>query len=164
MEQCGLCGKWHDVCGVDLGGEGGAPQLDQSAFEGLRLVPELWWTAKLFDNSSIVHDAPHCILSRDEPVNIDMSLYTHLPRPRPYVCRQCILRHRTIPIAKRSINKWAAEKPDAEEQWKEQSMRIRAGQQPSMLQILEDRGFVKDVAGCVFLNLQRWRGICLYNL
>lgn len=79
-----------------------------------------------------------------------MPLLTQLPRPRPYVCRRCILNQRAVPIAKRSIAKWAAEQPNAEEQWEEQAMRIRTGAQPSILRVLEDRGFVKDIAGCVF--------------
>ena len=36
---------------------------------------------------------------------------------------------------------------DAETQWDEKAKRILSGQEPSMLKILEDRGYVKEIAG-----------------
>lgn len=45
---------------------------------------------------------------------------------------------------------WAAEETDAavrQSQWEEQAGRIRSGSQQSMLSLLEERGFVKHVAG-----------------
>ncbi|CAI6335645.1 unnamed protein product [Periconia digitata] len=76
-----------------------------------------------------------------------MPLLTHLPRSRPYVCRRCFLNRPIIPLARRSIAKWAAQHPEADAQWEEQSMMIQTGARPSMLNILEGRGFVKDIAG-----------------
>ncbi|ORY19900.1 tyrosyl-tRNA synthetase-like protein [Clohesyomyces aquaticus] len=75
-----------------------------------------------------------------------MSLLLHLPRPRPYICQQCIRKsRRLLPPPRRMM--WAAEKPTKEVVWSEQARHIRAGTQKSMLQILEERGLVKDVAG-----------------
>lgn len=91
---------------------------------------------------------------RHEPAVINMFLFTHLPRARPYVCRQCILNRRAIPTAKRSYAKWAGKHPTAEAEWEEQSMRIQTGGQPSMLRVLEERGYVKDIAGCVLTIVQ----------
>ncbi|KAF2709581.1 tyrosyl-tRNA synthetase-like protein [Pleomassaria siparia CBS 279.74] len=79
-----------------------------------------------------------------------MSLLTHLPRHRQLVCRQCLHnRRQALPLAlsKRSITT----KQDAEQirraEWETQARRIRSGAQKSMLTVLEERGFVKDVAG-----------------
>ncbi|KAH3912346.1 tyrosine--tRNA (Tyr) ligase [Parastagonospora nodorum] len=62
-----------------------------------------------------------------------MSLLRHLPRRSQYVCRQCIRKQST------SAQQDAA--------WAERAGTIRAGAQQSMLSVLEERGFVKDVAG-----------------
>lgn len=48
--------------------------------------------------------------------------------------------------------RWAAEEADAalrQAQWEEQAGHIRSGSQQSMLSVLEERGFVKDIAGLV---------------
>ncbi|KAF2476545.1 uncharacterized protein BDR25DRAFT_277747 [Lindgomyces ingoldianus] len=70
----------------------------------------------------------------------------HLLRSRPYIYNRCV---RTqcgrLPGARRSI--WAASNANQEELWGEQARKIRSGAQQSMLDILEERGFVKDVAG-----------------
>jgi tyrosyl-tRNA synthetase len=50
----------------------------------------------------------------------------------------------------RPAKKWAAEEADAVTRnaiWEEQAGRIKSGSQQSMLSVLEERGFVKDVAG-----------------
>jgi tyrosyl-tRNA synthetase len=52
--------------------------------------------------------------------------------------------------SKRPKNGWAGEESDAVARsaaWEEQADRIRSGAQQSMLSMLEERGFVKDVAG-----------------
>ena len=36
---------------------------------------------------------------------------------------------------------------DAQNEWDEKAKRILDGQEPSMLKILEDRGYVKEIAG-----------------
>lgn len=46
--------------------------------------------------------------------------------------------------------KWAAEDPNPaarQAEWEDQAGKIKSGMQQSMLSILEERGFVKDVAG-----------------
>jgi tyrosyl-tRNA synthetase len=78
-----------------------------------------------------------------------MALLGRLPRPKLYVCRRCIAQ-RAVKLStssRRSGGHWAAPNPDHAEYWKLQAGRIRDGSQKSMLQILEERGFVKDVAG-----------------
>jgi hypothetical protein len=79
-----------------------------------------------------------------------MSLLRHLSRPRQYVCQQCIRRQHTLARGERPKKGWAAEDADVEARsaaWQEQAGRIRSGAQQSMLSVLEERGFVKDVAG-----------------
>ncbi|KAF2192638.1 tyrosyl-tRNA synthetase-like protein [Zopfia rhizophila CBS 207.26] len=70
-----------------------------------------------------------------------MPLLRHIPRPGPYICRQCVRKHRGLRETRRTV--WAA----SDWRWKEQAERIKSGQQKGILDILEDRGFVKDVAG-----------------
>lgn len=36
---------------------------------------------------------------------------------------------------------------DAQDEWDEKAKRISSGEEPSMLKILEDRGYVKEIAG-----------------
>ncbi|KAF2659312.1 tyrosyl-tRNA synthetase-like protein [Lophiostoma macrostomum CBS 122681] len=71
-----------------------------------------------------------------------ISLSRQLPRARPHVCsrgfrRQC--------PPQRAL--WAGPSPDVKEEWKQKAERIRGGAERSMLDLLEKRGFVKDVAG-----------------
>ena len=75
-----------------------------------------------------------------------------LSRPRPYICRQCIQHQRLPRSGLRTKATWAAQDPDPNAraaQWEEQAARIRSGAQRSMLEVLEERGFVKDIAGWV---------------
>ncbi|KAF2030318.1 tyrosyl-tRNA synthetase-like protein [Setomelanomma holmii] len=79
-----------------------------------------------------------------------MSLLRHLSRPRQYVCQHCMRRQHTLARGGRPKKGWAAEESDAvarKTAWEEQAGRIRSGTQQSMLSMLEERGFVKDVAG-----------------
>lgn len=81
-------------------------------------------------------------------------LLRHLPRPRPYICQQCIQRQRGLPRAvKRTI--LTAADPDHDAKWKEHARDVRSGLQKSMLATLEERGFVKDVAGYVLIRTPR---------
>jgi hypothetical protein len=81
-------------------------------------------------------------------------LLRHLLRPRPYICQQCIQRQCSLPrAAKRTI--WAAADPDHDAKWKENAKGIRSGVRKSMLTTLEERGFVKDVAGYDFIGTPR---------
>ena len=85
-------------------------------------------------------------------------------RPAPWVCQSCQrhLRHarQTVhpPVAttqKRTITrKYQARTKDAEEQWQERYAEIRNGQRQSMLDILQERGFLNAVAGYVASPLQ----------
>ncbi|KAF2856885.1 tyrosyl-tRNA synthetase-like protein [Plenodomus tracheiphilus IPT5] len=79
-----------------------------------------------------------------------MSVLRQLSRPRPYVCQQCLRRQHTLARGERPPVKWAAVHADPavrQSQWEDQAGRIRSGSQQSMLSVLEERGFVKDVAG-----------------
>ena len=74
------------------------------------------------------------------------SLLRQLARPRAYICQKC-LQKRQISTRKQQ---WAGgEAEQKATQWRAQVERIRSGEQLSMLSILEQRGFVKDVAGYV---------------
>jgi tyrosyl-tRNA synthetase len=76
------------------------------------------------------------------------SFFKHLARPRAYICNECI-RHGAVPRqTKRHISDgWLRKTGEAEIAWKEQGQIIRAGEKQSMMSLLEERGFIKDVAG-----------------
>ncbi|EMD65407.1 hypothetical protein GGP41_010301 [Bipolaris sorokiniana] len=79
-----------------------------------------------------------------------MSTWRQLSRPRLLVCRQCIRQQSILARGERPAKRWADEESDPaarQAQWEEQAGRMRAGMQQSMLSMLEERGFVKDVAG-----------------
>ncbi|RYN39830.1 Tyrosine--tRNA ligase [Alternaria arborescens] len=79
-----------------------------------------------------------------------MSALRHLSRPRQFVCRQCTRQQHSLARGERQDKRWAAEEPDAaarQAQWEDQAGKVRSGMQQSMLSLLEERGFVKDVAG-----------------
>ncbi|KAF1974395.1 hypothetical protein BU23DRAFT_589129 [Bimuria novae-zelandiae CBS 107.79] len=79
-----------------------------------------------------------------------MSLLHHIPRTRPYICQQCIRKQRAVLGGQRQKGSWAKKIMDPKleaSQWEERGHRIKSGTEKSMLQILEERGFVKDVAG-----------------
>lgn len=79
-----------------------------------------------------------------------MSLLRHLSRPRRYLCQQCLRRQHTLASDQSPVKTWASEVQNEVERrtaWEEQAGRIRSGAQQSMLSVLEERGFVKDVAG-----------------
>jgi tyrosyl-tRNA synthetase len=75
-------------------------------------------------------------------------LQLHLQSQSQLVCRQGIRRQPTLARGLHSKG-WPAQKHAHARQadWQEQADRIRSGAQPSMLSVLEERGFVKDVAG-----------------
>lgn len=79
-----------------------------------------------------------------------MFMLRHLSQRRQYVCRQCIRSQHTLARGERPKKRWAAENADEasrQAEWEDQASRIRLGAQQSMLNVLEERGFVKDVAG-----------------
>jgi hypothetical protein len=79
-----------------------------------------------------------------------MLLSRHLSRSRQYVCQGCVRRQHMLARGERPPKRWAAEDSDvvaSKAAWQEQAGRIRSGAQQSMLSVLEERGFVKDVAG-----------------
>ncbi|KAH8710190.1 tyrosyl-tRNA synthetase-like protein [Phaeosphaeriaceae sp. PMI808] len=79
-----------------------------------------------------------------------MSLLRHISRRHRYVCQSCIRRLYTYPKLDPGPKKWADEEVDKEKRrkaWQTQAGRIRTGSQQSMLSLLEERGFVKDLAG-----------------
>lgn len=83
-----------------------------------------------------------------------MLLLRHMSRLPQYVCRDCVRQQHTLHSKLSSQLRpkigWAAEEQDVgvrDAAWQDQAGRIKAGAQQSMLSVLEDRGFVKDVAG-----------------
>ncbi|KAF2271030.1 tyrosyl-tRNA synthetase-like protein [Lojkania enalia] len=75
-----------------------------------------------------------------------MSLSRHLPRNRSYVCQSCIQKIRRQPYTAKH-NPRQPLKASYDGAWEKKAQSIRSGAQQSMLEILEERGFVKDVAG-----------------
>lgn len=79
-----------------------------------------------------------------------MSLLRQFSRTRTYVCQQCIRRQQTTVEAQRRKTTWAKKTLDPERaaaKWEQRAEKIKNGHEKSMLTILEERGFVKDVAG-----------------
>ena len=79
-----------------------------------------------------------------------MSLLRHVARRRQYVCQQCVRSQYTLARREKPRTEWAGEEDDLVARaaaWEAQAGKIRSGAQPSMLSVLEERGFVKDVAG-----------------
>lgn len=65
---------------------------------------------------------------------------------RPYVCARCTFRIQQN--GARSIHaKTAARKEREDLEWQAQTRDVRLGKKKSMLSILEERGYVKDIAG-----------------
>ena len=74
----------------------------------------------------------------------------HLSQRRQYVCRQCLRNQHTLARGERPSQKWAGQNADEaarQTEWEDHASRIKGGSQQSMLSLLEERGFVKDVAG-----------------
>lgn len=78
------------------------------------------------------------------------SLFRSSTRPNLYLCARCAFQASKPPgsIAKRWIGmKYLAKVADAELAWQEKASRIRAGEEKSMLTILEERGLVQTITG-----------------
>jgi tyrosyl-tRNA synthetase len=79
-----------------------------------------------------------------------MSFLRHVARQRAFVCRQCTRQQHTLARGEGAAKRWADQQPEAaarEAEWEAHAGKVRAGMQQSMLSVLEERGFVKDVAG-----------------
>jgi hypothetical protein len=79
-----------------------------------------------------------------------MLLLRHVSRQRRDACRHCIRGILTNARGSTESNQWAGEWDDAAARkaaWAQKAGRIRSGAQQSMLSVLEERGFVKDIAG-----------------
>lgn len=84
-----------------------------------------------------------------------MLMLRHLSQRRQYVYRKCIRSQHTLARGERPKQRWAGEDTDKasrQVEWEEHASKIRNGAQHSMLSLLEERGFVKDVAGLVKSN------------
>jgi tyrosyl-tRNA synthetase len=91
-----------------------------------------------------------CSPCRDSCLATAMSMLRHVSRQRQYLCQHCVRRYHKAVREPGWSKPWAAELEDAaarDAAWEEQAGRIRSGAQQSMLSVLEERGFVKDVAG-----------------
>ncbi|GME64443.1 putative tyrosyl-tRNA mitochondrial precursor (tyrosine--tRNA ligase) protein [Neofusicoccum parvum] len=76
------------------------------------------------------------------------ALVRHAVRPRAYVCRQCQLRQAAPRTPVRFISQGTIRKTiEAEWQWKEQAKEIEAGRKQAFLSMLEERGYIKQIAG-----------------
>lgn len=80
---------------------------------------------------------------------------TKIARSAQYICSSCARRQRIFRIApgsiieqRRSITlQWIQKTEEAAYKWCRQAQRIRAGEQQSILSILEERGYVNSVVG-----------------
>ena len=78
-----------------------------------------------------------------------------------YICSRCSLRRAALvaqqcnrPPQKRSITQnFLRKKAEAEAAWMVQAVDINAGRKKSMLAMLEERGYINSVAGCVSVIL-----------
>jgi hypothetical protein len=94
-----------------------------------------------------IFGAPHAA-TRGFPTA--MLMLRHVSRQRRDVCRPCIRGILTNARGSTESNQWASEWDDAAARsaaWAQKAGSIRSGAQQSMLSVLEERGFVKDVAG-----------------
>lgn len=77
--------------------------------------------------------------------------FLRLPaRLEPYICVRCSTRAARIPgrSARRSLHlSTIAKREDAEKDWQAKAAKIRAGEQQSMLSILEERGLIHTISG-----------------
>jgi hypothetical protein len=91
-------------------------------------------------------DVAFCILSKPLP----MLMLRRVSQRRQYLCRHGLRSQHTLARGERPTKKWDAESPDdgaRVAEWEAHGRSIRSGAQQSMLSVLEERGFVKDVAG-----------------
>ncbi|KAJ8110290.1 hypothetical protein OPT61_g6831 [Boeremia exigua] len=79
-----------------------------------------------------------------------MLMLRRVSQGRRNVCRQCIRSQHSLARGERPNQRWAgegADKASRHAEWEDHADKIRTGAQQSMLSVLEQRGFVKDVAG-----------------
>jgi hypothetical protein len=70
----------------------------------------------------------------------------HALRPKPYICARCAIR--ASRTSKRQLSgTFITREIEKELAWKEQAKLIREGKKKSMLSILEERGYIKQIAG-----------------
>ena len=82
------------------------------------------------------------------------SFFKCLARPQLYICKRCIRNRNIARESRRAITQNFLRKTyEAELKWKAQAVKIKAGEKQNMMSILEERGFVKDIAGYVSLSL-----------
>lgn len=76
---------------------------------------------------------------------------------RPFVCARCVTRIQRNDA--RSMHaKTAARKEREEMEWQNQAQEVRHGKRKSLLSTLEERGFIKDIAG--YVSSSRLLGTC----
>jgi hypothetical protein len=82
--------------------------------------------------------------------HLPMLMLRRVSQRRQYLCRHGLRSQHTLARGERPTKKWDAESPDdgaRVAEWEAHGRSIRSGAQQSMLSVLEERGFVKDVAG-----------------
>ena len=119
-----------DVCGAgaEVVGEAAHGRLDRHFREGCRVL--------------------HFV----KAIALPMLMLRRVSQRRQHICRHGLqLRSQhTLARGERPTKKWDAESPDDDArvaEWEAHGRSIRSGAQQSMLSVLEERGFVKDVAG-----------------
>jgi tyrosyl-tRNA synthetase len=72
------------------------------------------------------------------------------------VCRRCIQRVTSLTTQKRAYHdRWLQHKIGADWEWKERAAEVVAGKRKSMVKMLEERGYIHQVAGYAILMDQR---------
>lgn len=84
------------------------------------------------------------------------SLLRNSARPSPYICPRCVLQPPKA-ISKESRRwiglKYLAKVAEAELAWQSKATEIKKGAKPSMLSILEERGYVHTISGYAVSSL-----------
>jgi tyrosyl-tRNA synthetase len=81
---------------------------------------------------------------------VSASLFGNTARDCLYICSKCALK--ASKVASKTSRRWIGTKylakvAQAEREWQEQALQIRAGKMKSMLTILEERGLVHQITG-----------------
>jgi tyrosyl-tRNA synthetase len=85
------------------------------------------------------------------------SLLGNTTRQDLYICSRCAFK--ASKISSKTPRRWIGQKylakvAQAEQQWQEQAVEIRAGRKKDMLTILEERGLVHQITGYMSLSIQ----------
>jgi hypothetical protein len=70
-----------------------------------------------------------------------------LPRARCIFCSRKLVVRSVVPSKRWIHQRYLARQAQAEEDWQANAQKIKAGEKPSMLSMLESRGYIDSIAG-----------------